>query len=150
MKKLLFLLFIIIIFNVGCSKQVVENRAEVEKNIPHGLETDTGSGSVIVTTHVSNSEDGSIPIIYTDEKKGLGQLGLSSKNFDDSRSSYIYIDGKLNTIEKLGESSSVTLTICDENLKEGKHKIEVVQFDNDKTNGTPITYKDCDYEIYKR
>lgn len=150
MKKLLFLLFIVTIFTVGCSEQVVENRVEVEKVIPSGLETDIGSGSVIVITRVSNSENGSIPIIYIDEKKGLGQLGLSSKNFDDSRLSYIYIDGKLNTIEKLGESSSVTLTICDDDLKEGNHKIEVVQFDNEKTSGTPITYKKCDYEIYKR
>lgn len=150
MKKLLFLLSIVTIFTVGCSKQVVENRVEFEKVIPPGLETNIGSGSVIVTTHVSNPENGSIPTIYIDEKKGLGQLGLSSKNFDDSRLSYIYIDGKLNTIEKLGESSSVTLTICDDDLKEENHKIEVVQFDNDKTSGTPVTYKKCDYKIYKR
>lgn len=80
----------------------------------------------------------------------MGQVGLSSKDFDDSRVSYIYIDGKLNTVEKLGKESAVTLTICDNDLKEGKHKIEVVQFDNDKTNGTPITYKKCEYEIYIR
>lgn len=150
MKKLLFLLCLMMVFTVGCSKEVVENRVEVEKTIPSGVEGDIGKGSIIVTTHVSNSEDGSIPTVYRDEKKGLGQVGLSSKDFDDSRVSYIYIDGNLNTVEKLGKESSVTLTICDNDLKEGKHKIEVVQFDNDKTNGTPITYKKCEYEIYIR
>ena len=150
MKKLLFLIFLVMLFTIGCSNQVIENRVEVEKTIPSGVEGDIGKGSIIVTTHVSSSEDGSIPTVYRDEKKGLGQVGLRAKGFDDSRASYIYIDGKLNTVENLGESTSVTLTICDSDLKEGKHQIEVIQFDNDKTRGTPITYKKCEYEVYIR
>lgn len=150
MKNLLLLLCLMMMFTGGCSKEVVENRVEVEKIIPSGVEGNLGKGSIIVTTHVSSSEDGSIPTVYRDEKKGLGQVGLRAKGFDDSRASYIYIDGKLNTVENLGESTSVTLTICDSDLQEGKHQIEVVQFDNDKTNGKPITYKKCEYEVYIR
>lgn len=147
MKKLLFLIFLVMLFTIGCSNQVIENRVEVEKIIPVGLKEDIGKGSIIVTTHISNSQDGSIPTIYRDEKKSFGQIGISSKNFDDARPSYIYVDGKLNTVEKLGQSSSVTLTICDTDFKEGEHKIEIVQFDNSKTDGTPITYKQCKYKI---
>lgn len=79
MKKLLFLLCLIMVFTVGCSKEVVENRVEVEKTIPSGVEGDIGKGSIIVTTHVSNSEDGSIPTVYRDEKKVWGKLDLAQK-----------------------------------------------------------------------
>lgn len=148
--SLLLLVFIIGIFLVGCSKEVVENKREVEKIVPTGLTNEIGEGNIIVTTPISTSENETTPIVYVDEYKGLAQLGFQSKGFDDSRLSYIYIDGKLNTIEELGDVNSITLTICEDDLKEGIHKIEVIQFDNDKTDGTPITYKACNYKIDKR
>ena len=45
---------------------------------------------------------------------------------------------------------NINLTIYEEDLNEGIHKIEVVQYHNNKTSGTPITYKNCNYKIEKR
>lgn len=153
MKKLLYLIPIIIltiILIIGCSDKTVERKVNEDKIIPNTLTSEMGRGKIIITTPTNNSEDKETPVIYIDDYKGLVQLGLESKNFDSSKSSYIYIDGKLNTIEELGKSSSINLTICEEDLNEGMHKIEVVQFDNNKTSGTPITYKNCNYKIDKR
>jgi hypothetical protein len=153
MKNLLSLLlitFVLAIFTVGCSKEIVENKVETDKYIPEGLTNEIGKGDIVINTPTSTSEDGNIPVIYIDEYKGLVQLGFTSIDFDDSRPSYIYIDKKLNTIETLGKSDSINLTIYEENLNEGMHKVEVVQFDNNKTSGTPITYKSCNYKIDKR
>ncbi|MGL5754247.1 MAG: hypothetical protein ACRCYC_02880 [Paraclostridium sp.] len=153
MKRILLILTLIltmITFTIACSKDVVENKKEDIKIIPTGLSDEMGEGNITVTTPTSSSEGGTIPIIHIDEYRGLSQLGLKSDGFYNSKPSYIYIDGKLNAIEKLGELNSLTLTICEEDLSEGIHKIEVVQFENDKTSGTPVIYKNCKYEIKKK
>lgn len=77
----------------------------------------------------------------------LNQIGLSSENLDGSKLSYIYIDGMLNTKEQLGEMSQVTMTLENDALKNGKHKVEIVQYDNDEQTGNPITYKTVSYEV---
>lgn len=59
----------------------------------------------------------------------------------------IYIYGMLNTKEQLGEMSQNTITLQDNSLREGKHKVEIVQYDNDEQIGTPITYKVVNYEV---
>lgn len=89
--SLLLLVFIIGIFLIGCSKEVVENKREVEKIVPTGLTNEIGEGNIIVTTPVSTSKNETTPTVYIDEYKGLAQLGLQSKGFDDSRLGYIYI-----------------------------------------------------------
>ncbi len=153
MKRLLYLfpmIFLVIILIVGCSEKVVDQKLKEDKVIPNKLTSEMGKGKIIITTPTDNSEDKETPVIYIDDYKGLVQLGLESKDFDSSKSSYIYIDEKLNTIEELGKSNSINLTIYEEDLNEGIHKIEVVQYHNNKTNGTPITYKNCNYKIEKR
>lgn len=62
----------------------------------------------------------------------LNQIGLSSENFDGSKLSYIYIDGMLNTKEQLGEMSQITMDLEKDALKNGEHKVEIVQYDNDE------------------
>ncbi len=153
MKRLLYLfpmIFLVIILIVGCSEKIVDQKLKEDKVIPNKLTSEMGKGKIIITTPTNNSEDKETPVIYIDDYKGLVQLGLESKDFDSSKSSYIYIDEKLNTIEELGKSNSINLTIYEEDLNEGIHKIEVVQYHNNKTSGTPITYKNCNYKIEKR
>jgi hypothetical protein len=40
-----------------------------------------------------------------------------------------------------------TLTVDKENMSKGIHKVEVIQFDNNKISGNPVTYKVCTYEV---
>ena len=149
MKKILLLLLFIISIT-GCSKEIVENKVEEEKTIPNGLSIEKGEGNIYINTPTSIKEKGNIPILYTKEYEAFLHLGLQSDGIDNSKPSYIYIDEKLNSIERLSNENSATLTICDEEIKEGIHKVEIVQFDNDKTRGTPVLYKSCKYEIKLR
>lgn len=149
MKKIILsfiLISTLILCIAGCSNRVIENDIEVENFVPKGLKDEIGNGEFVITTATGTSEN-NIPVVFTNEFKGLAQLGFQSEGFDGSRCTYIYIDGKLNTIEQLGEMNSITLTVDEEYLSDGIHKVEVIQFDNNKTNGTPVTYKICNYEV---
>lgn len=141
---------------IGCSNSKEENKAnenttkeEVssKKDIPSGLDKEIGNGSVVLSTTGGTTENGNTPIVFVGQDTLLEQIGLSAENFDGSKLSYVYIDGMLNTKEQLGEMTQTTITLQDNSLKEGKHKVEVVQYDNDEQSGNPVTYKVATYEV---
>lgn len=141
---------------IGCSNSKEENKAnenttkeEVssKKDIPSGLDKEVGNGSVVLSTTGGTTENGNTPVVFVGQDTLLEQIGLSAENFDGSKLSYVYIDGMLNTKEQLGEITQTTITLQDNSLKEGKHKVEVVQYDNDEQTGTPVTYKVATYEV---
>ncbi|MFR9069316.1 hypothetical protein ACQQ2T_08965 [Paraclostridium tenue] len=118
-----------------------------KKDIPEGLDKEIGNGDVVLSTTGGTTENGNILTVFVGKDTQLDQIGLSSENLDGSKLSYVYIDGMLNTKEQLGEMSQTTITLQDNSLKEGKHKVEVVQYDNDEQTGTPVTYKVVNYEV---
>lgn len=141
---------------IGCSNSKEENKAnenttkeEVrsKKDIPSGLDKEIGNGSVVLSTTGGTTENGNTPIVFVGQDTLLEQIGLSAENFDGSKLSYVYIDGMLNTKEQLGEMTQTTITLQDNSLKEGRHKVEVVQYDNDEQTGNPVTYKVATYEV---
>lgn len=141
---------------IGCSNSKEENKAnenttkeEVssKKDIPSGLDKEVGNGSVVLSTTGGTTENGNAPVVFVGQDTLLEQIGLSAENFDGSKLSYVYIEGMLNTKEQLGEMTQTTITLQDNSLKEGKHKVEVVQYDNDEQTGNPITYKVATYEV---
>lgn len=141
---------------IGCSNSKEENKAnenttkeEVssKKDIPSGLDKEVGNGSVVLSTTGGTTENGNTPVVFVGQDTLLDQIGLSAENFDGSKLSYVYIDGMLNTKEQLGEMTQTTITLQDNSLKEGKHKVEVVQYDNDEQTGNPVTYKVATYEV---
>ena len=141
---------------IGCSNSKEENKAnenttkeEVssKKDIPSGLDKEIGNGTIVLSTAGGTTENGNIPTVFVGQDTLLEQIGLSAENFDGSKLSYVYIDGMINTKEQLGEMTQTTITLQDNSLKEGKHKVEVVQYDNDEQTGNPITYKVATYEV---
>lgn len=141
---------------IGCSNSKEENKAnenttkeEVssKKDIPSGLDKEVGNGSVVLSTTGGTTENGNTPVVFVGQDTLLEQIGLSAENFDGSKLSYVYIDGMINTKEQLGEMTQTTITLQDNSLKEGKHKVEVVQYDNDEQTGNPVTYKVATYEV---
>lgn len=141
---------------IGCSNSKEENKAnenttkeEVssKKDIPSGLDKEVGNGSVVLSTTGGTTENVNTPVVFVGQDTLLEQIGLSAENFDGSKLSYVYIDGMLNTKEQLGEMTQTTITLQDNSLKEGKHKVEVVQYDNDEQTGNPVTYKVATYEV---
>ncbi|MBP3929648.1 MAG: hypothetical protein J6D47_08820 [Peptostreptococcaceae bacterium] len=149
MKKIFlsFIYIVIIMLSiVGCSNKIVENSIEVENFVPSDMKEEIGSGQFIISTYSEIGEN-NIPVFFSNEFNGLSQIKIQSNEFDGSKSSYIYIDSKLNTIENLGEMNVFTLTVDKENMSKGIHKVEVIQFDNNKISGNPVTYKVCTYEV---
>lgn len=143
---------------VGCSSSKGENntnkntattKEEVgsKKDIPEGLDKEVGNGTIVLSTAGGTTENGNTPIVFVGQDTLLDQIGLSAENFDGSKLSYVYIDGMINTKEQLGEMTQTTITLQDNSLKEGKHKVEVVQYDNDEQTGNPVTYKVETYEV---
>lgn len=126
---------------------VNEDAGSDYSSIPVGNFSDIGNGEIILHTSGGSSENGNIPVIYTDSGDLLIELGLESRDFDGSKLSFIYIDGNLVDKEQLSNLSEVNVDLQDFMLNPGKHKVEVMQFDNDDTSTQPITYKTESYEI---
>ena len=105
-----------------------------------------GDGTMYIACASGTSEDGNVPVLFEAADTVLDQIGLDSMGMDGSHLSYIYIDGKETAKEQLAESQ-ISLDLQGDALKEGTHKVEVVQYDNDDPSGTVITYKTAAYEV---
>lgn len=111
-----------------------------------GTYEDMGEGTMYISTPSGTSEDGNIPILYEESDTVFDQIGLSTIDMDGSKLSYIFIDGIQSASEQLAETD-MTLNLLEDNLTEGVHLVEVVQFENDDTEGAVITYKSAQYEV---
>lgn len=107
---------------------------------------DMGDGTMYIACASGTSENGNVPVLFESADTVLDQIGLDSMDMDGSHLSYIYIDGKETAKEQLAESQ-ISLDLQGDALKEGTHKVEVVQYDNDDPSGTVITYKTASYEV---
>lgn len=112
--------------------------------IPEGTK-EIGEGEIEINTPSGSSDDGNIPVLFSDKDTQLMQIGLETDDFNGSRLSHIYIDGKEVGKEQLADSK-ITLDLTGDMLKTGKHKVEVVQFDGDNI----VTYKIVQYEVKEK
>lgn len=105
-----------------------------------------GDGTAYIACASGTSQDGNIPVLFESTDTILEQIEIDSEKMDGSHLSYIYIDGKETAKEQLADSQ-VSLDLQGDALKEGVHKVEVVQYDTDDPSGTVITYKTASYEV---
>lgn len=117
-----------------------------EKDFSGDSYTDTGDGTFLVVTSSGNSENGNVPIVYCDSDTSLLQIGYNTSGMNGNLLSHIYVDGYLLEKEQLADSQR-ELSLSGDSLSVGIHKVEVVQFENNDTNGAVITYKTAAYEI---
>lgn len=111
-----------------------------------GSYTDTGDGTMILSTVGGTSESGNVPAIFASKDDMLIQVSIDTEGFDGSHLSFIYIDGMFNTSEQLADSQ-VSIDLSGDALNVGQHTVEVVQFDTDEQDSEVITYKSTMYEI---
>ena len=123
--------------------------ASVKKDLPDGDYQDTGSGSIILNTAGGTTENGNIPVIFVSSDKLLTQIEIDSSGFDETKLSYIYIDGILTTKEQLSDSQA-TFDLTDQALSVGTHLVEVLQYDGDSPENAYTTYKSASYEIKEK
>ncbi len=164
MKKILnlmtslMIILLILITLTGCSSNnsttndINTNNAitELKKDIPEGDFSEIGEGTFYLNTLSGTSENGNIPVIYVDENYLAGKqfamevgVGITTRDFDATKLSTIYVDGVSQEKEQLGDTD--TSIYVSANLSTvGIHKVEVLQFDDENN---VITYKSAEYEI---
>lgn len=125
-----------------------EAKEENKKDLPDGQYSDMGEGTMFLSTAGGTSENGNVPTVFVSDEILL-QIGLNTSAFDGSKLSYIYVDGMENAKEQLADSQTV-IDLSENALKEGKHTVEIVQYDNDEPTGTMVTYKKAEYEIKQK
>lgn len=104
-----------------------------------GNYSDTGSGSISLS-----SENGGAATITANTNSTVDII-LKTTNFNSSRKSYIYIDGILAATANL--EAEQALRLQGRYLTAGTHKVEVIQYSNDSTSGSVITYKSASYQV---
>lgn len=119
---------------------------EITKDFDGDSYSDTGEGVFLVVTSSGDSENGNVPVIYTDADTLLLQIGYKATEMNGGSLSYIYVDGMLTSKEQLSDSQG-SLDLSGDSLTVGTHKVEVVQYENDATDGTVTTYKSASYEV---
>lgn len=117
----------------------------IERDLPEGDYAELGDGTVYVSTPGGTSENGNIPVIYVSDEI-MVQIGLDAWDFNGGALSFIYIDGMLVTKEQLADSQT-TLTLEKDQLTEGIHTVEVVQYANDEPGSELTTYKSMQYQV---
>lgn len=155
MKKItaLVLVFAIALVLVACgdnasTKEEKSKEKKVEKDF-EGEYSDMGAGEIVISTPSGTSEDGNVPVLFTGEDDILIDIGLDTYELDGSRLSYIYVDGMEKDKKQLGDAQT-SIELKKNDLKPGKHKVEVVQYDNDKPDGNVVTYKVAYYEAKEK
>jgi hypothetical protein len=130
-----------------------KNNSASESNdaekLSEGNYEETGKGAICIATPSGTSENGNIPVLFASSNEELVQIGISFRDFDGSKLSYIYIDKILNSKEQYADADA-TLSLSGKNLAIGKHEVDVVQFDTDKPDGNIVTYKSTFYEVKQK
>lgn len=132
-------------------KNKVENAPNQTKNdvikLPKDLkEADMGTGTFYIKTSSGTSEKGEVPAIYTKKDTQVMHINVNTKNFNGEHMSYIFVDGIFNTKKQLSDSS-LTIDLKGNNIKAGKHRVDIVQFNNNKTSDKVITHKLAYYQV---
>lgn len=136
--------------NVNSDTTTKKEVTEKAKDIPDGNYSDIGEGTFYIDTSSGSSEDGSVPFLFSNDEDVLISIGCGSKGMNGNNLSYIYSNGMLLDKIQLSEQSQSTLSLTEDFLTIGTHKVEVLQFDTDKPDGTVITYKSAAYEVKEK
>ena len=156
----LILLFAIVLICTGCSSNNLENdknienfqveSKEIKKDIPEGEFSDMGEGTFILSTISGTSENGNIPVFFVDDNELAGKMyemqmdvGISTRGFDGTKITNIYVDGYLQGKEQLADTDT-SQAVSEKLTTVGIHKVELLQFDD---NNNVVTYKSAEYEI---
>ncbi len=131
----------------GAIPSAISSIATAKRDLPEKDYKSCGKGSFSISTPSGTSENGNVPIIYIgkDEATSYG-LGFSARGFDGSKLSYEYIDGYLISKNQISDEDSSIYAKAN-NLTNGKHKVEIVQYGTNKPEGKIVTYKSAFYEV---
>lgn len=137
---------------VGCSGGEAESEtaeegapaesAEAEKDFDGSRFSDTGAGTMWLSTSAGTTEDGNVPEIVANTNMVM-QIGFNTADMDGSVCT-VYVDGvenkKTNAAVYMSQES---MTLEGDALAPGIHTVEMVCMDG----GEPTIYKAAQYKV---
>ncbi|WP_446898435.1 hypothetical protein ACSVC9_00470 [Clostridium sp. LBM24168] len=160
MKKIFYIVtsLLITINLVGCGtqqqsnniKNKTQNITNKAKNdlveLPKNLSTDMGPGKFHISSSSNKFKDGNIPIIDTKQNNSSQKVEIVPSEFNNKYLSYIFVDGTFNSKQQLSNNKT-NIGLKGNSIKAGKHRIDIVQFNNNKSTDTVLTHKTAYYYI---
>ena len=122
---------------------------ESQKDFVGDAYSDTGEGTFLLVNSSGTTENGNVIVVYADADTTLMQIGYETSGINGGSLSHIYIDGMLSTKEQPGDSQG-SLDLSGDSLSTGTHKVEVVQYEDDNTDGTVTMYKAASYDVKEK
>lgn len=111
-------------------------------------QAEVGEGTLDLVNESGNTADGADIVVYYDENTFPTYVDISTSDVNGGSLSYIYVDGQLVAKEQLGTSQTpIELQDTAVAIKEGKHTVQLVQYDTDKEGGNIITFKTQEYTL---
>lgn len=131
---------------VACGKKEEAPSKEAEKDFVGDEYSDTGEGTFYLVNQSGSTENGNVIVVYASADTALTQIELDTSGINGGALSYVYIDGMLATKGQYSDSQA-SLDLKDDALSVGEHKVELVQYTDDATDGEVTVYKSCSYEV---
>lgn len=129
------------------SSSVAESTAKEEKD-KFADQAETGEGALDLAHISGNTADGDEITVYYDKDTFPTSVAVETKGIDDSKLSYIYVDGQLVIDSQLGDSvREIQLQDTPVAIKEGIHNLQLVQYVDDKEGGEIVTFKQQPYTL---
>ncbi|MEY7998942.1 hypothetical protein AB8U03_01795 [Clostridium sp. Mt-5] len=133
--------------NVKNKVQNIENKTKNDLvELPKALKTDMGPGKFYISSSSNTFKDGNIPIINIKKNTSSQKVEIVPSEFNNKYLSYIFIDGIFNSRKQLSNNKT-NIELKGNDIKAGKHKIDIIQFNNNKTTDTVLTHKISYYYI---
>lgn len=147
MKKILILT--LCLFLIGCSTPAEPSTGNTTEPVEEEIVMETeekGAGSFYLENQSGTTEAGNPITIIDDGTTSLLQIGITTKEFDGSKITYVYVDNELLTKEQYAESQGV-LNLEQKHLTEGIHQVVLKQYENDDESTEPVVIKFASYEV---
>lgn len=133
--------------NVKNKTQNIENKAKNDlAELPKNLKTDMGPGKFYISPSSNTFKDGNVPIINIKKNSSSQKVEITPSEFNNKYMSYIFIDGVFNSKKQLSNSKT-NMELKGNDIKTGKHKVDIIQFNNNKTTDTVLTHKTAYYYV---
>ena len=130
------------------SKTQIEEIAQSRRYFDGSGLKDTENGRFYLVNESGTTENGKPITFYIKKHETFIPVGYETWDFDETKDSYIYIDGQLQEKKQLKDTQS-SLKLTGDFLKVGKHKIEIAQYDEQKENKV-IFYKTAPYLVKEK
>ena len=129
------------------------NRKEI-KYRPGGKYENLGSGDLYLKSPSGSTEYGDEIVLYPEMNSiPYAQIGIELWNMDGSVQTFIYIDGKEVMRHQVGYGYQTSIDFYEDSLwaiTEGVHKVEAVQFKDNKNENDMIFYRSAVYTVKNR